>query len=129
MPTKASCGRQWCRCGGCPAQPLMKSRVAARTVQIGALALRCPLLTSAPPLPQQRHAPLASCLTLLYSWQIQSEAGLGSGPIMGLAPAFTLRANGVLYDLPGFLAMWRGRRVGAIQSEASGVFELFGGRW
>ncbi|KAI7843365.1 hypothetical protein COHA_003061 [Chlorella ohadii] len=42
--------------------------------------------------------------------QIQSEAGLGSGPIAGLAPSFTLRANGVAYDLPGFLAMWRGRR-------------------
>lgn len=45
--------------------------------------------------------------------QIQSEAGLGSGPIAGLSPSFTLRANGMVYDLPGFLAMWRNRRVGA----------------
>ncbi|PRW56398.1 hypothetical protein C2E21_4534 [Chlorella sorokiniana] len=42
--------------------------------------------------------------------QIQSEAGLGSGPIMGLSPAFTLCVNGVRYDLPGFLSMWRDRR-------------------
>lgn len=45
--------------------------------------------------------------------QIQSEAGLGSGPIAGLSPSFTLCANGIRYDLAGFLAMWRDRRVRA----------------